>query len=112
MKIFHSKAIQLLRANQYNVLSIAESFPGISDEQIIQLANDQGRLILTFDRDFGFLIFSKGIIPKNGICYFRLSSFRPLDPGELSIKVLSEPGLQFENVMTVVEDNFIRQKKF
>lgn len=34
---FPLESIQLLRANQYNVLSIAESFPGISDEQIIPL---------------------------------------------------------------------------
>jgi predicted nuclease of predicted toxin-antitoxin system len=64
---FPSKSVDLLRARGYDVLWILESHQGIPDSEIIKLSNLENRVILTFDRDLGRLIFKQGLIPKNGI---------------------------------------------
>ena len=47
-----------LRAIGYDVLSIAETCAGSSDEQVIELAQSQRRLLITEDKDFGQLVFA------------------------------------------------------
>jgi predicted nuclease of predicted toxin-antitoxin system len=46
-------AIELLRRKGHDVLAIAESAPSICDEDVMFLAEDEGRILLTFDKDFG-----------------------------------------------------------
>ncbi len=58
---FPSRSVDILRANGFDVLWILRSYQGISDAEIINLANAEQRLILTFDKDFGHLIFKEGI---------------------------------------------------
>ncbi|WMJ09090.1 DUF5615 family PIN-like protein [Nitrosomonas sp. sh817] len=56
----------------YDVLSIAEISPGINDRAVLSLARETGRSLLTFDVDFGDLVFFHGIEPPEAILYFRL----------------------------------------
>ena len=58
----------------YDVLSIAEISPGINDRAVLSLACESGRSLLTFDVDFGDLVFSHGVEPPAAILYFRLHS--------------------------------------
>ena len=50
--------IESLRNENYEVLSIRESYKGIKDIEIIVMANEKECLILTEDKDFGEWIFS------------------------------------------------------
>jgi predicted nuclease of predicted toxin-antitoxin system len=52
------KAIELLRKMGYDVLSISESTPQACDRDIMMLAEEEGRILLTFDKDFGELAFN------------------------------------------------------
>ena len=45
--------IQFLRRLGYDVVSVWEVNPGISDEQVVQLSIKEKRIIITFDKDFG-----------------------------------------------------------
>lgn len=47
-----------LRSAGYDVTSIAESLSGAPDEQVIDLARSERRLLITEDKDFGQLVFS------------------------------------------------------
>jgi len=53
--------VKFLREKGFNVLSIEESYKGISDEEIADIANRERRIIVTFDLDFGEIFFLKGI---------------------------------------------------
>jgi predicted nuclease of predicted toxin-antitoxin system len=53
--------IAFLRNRGYEVLSIREQLPGISDEEVAAIAQDTGGLLLTEDKDFGELVFAHGI---------------------------------------------------
>lgn len=47
-----SRIIKALRNMAVEVISIAEHYSGISDEDVIQLAQETKRIILTEDKDF------------------------------------------------------------
>lgn len=47
------KAIELLRKAGHDVLSISESAPRACDRDFMMLAEEDGRTLLTFDKDFG-----------------------------------------------------------
>ncbi len=42
-----------LRQDNHDVTYVAEMEPGISDETVLQRANEQEALLLTVDKDFG-----------------------------------------------------------
>jgi predicted nuclease of predicted toxin-antitoxin system len=52
--------VAAMRRAGHNVLYIAESDAGSIDAEIIHLAHNEGRLLLTEDRDFGELAFRWG----------------------------------------------------
>jgi predicted nuclease of predicted toxin-antitoxin system len=49
-----------LRASGFDVFYIAESAAGLSDEDVIEVALRDRRLLLTEDKDFGDLVFRRG----------------------------------------------------
>ena len=74
----------------FDVLSIARSTPGISDLAVLDLACRSGRRLLTFDADFGNLVFFGGAAAPAAILYFR---FHPIVPEEVlaaALRALSE----------------------
>ncbi len=49
---FPLKSVSILRNSVYDVRSITEDSPGITDEQVLRQAVHEHRIILTFDRDY------------------------------------------------------------
>lgn len=45
--------VDALREKEYIVGYVAEMDPGISDDIVLELANSEGVLLLTADKDFG-----------------------------------------------------------
>lgn len=101
-----------LRAIGYDIRSIGIDFPGIQDKIILALAQEQDRTILTFDRDYGELIFKHQIKPANGVIYFRLDDFAPNEPGKIVEKLMLGVQPSFKNTLTVIDKNGIRQRKY
>lgn len=53
--------IELLRSRQYEVLSIAETYPQITDTEVAALAQQHKGILITEDKDFGELVYAYGI---------------------------------------------------
>ena len=49
--------VDWLRDQKYDVMYVAESSSGITDEEVIRFANSETRILITNDKDFGELIF-------------------------------------------------------
>ena len=109
---FPIASIEILENEKYDVLSISRSHSGISDIEIIKIANREQRLILTFDRDFGQLIFKDGLIPERGVFCFRLQQFQSSQPAQIVLDLLGKTDFEVAGFITVIEESFIRQKKF
>ena len=58
---FPTPSIRLLRDRGYNVAAVAEGHGGLADPDVLALAVTERRWIVTFDRDYGELIFARGL---------------------------------------------------
>ena len=56
-----------LRSCGHDVLWAAELSPSNPDTELVSLANSQERVLLTHDRDFGELVFLRGILSRGAI---------------------------------------------
>jgi predicted nuclease of predicted toxin-antitoxin system len=49
--------VRALRAADYDVLAVSEFMQRSADAQLIELASQERRILITEDRDFGWLVF-------------------------------------------------------
>ena len=110
---FPKASVLALREKGYNVLSIGEDNPSIQDHEVIFIAIKEERLILTFDRDYGELIFKKGLKPPQGIIYLPINTFTARK-NRLKIidKLIKSQKFDFARHLTVIDNNFVRQRKY
>lgn len=71
-----------LRDKGFDIKAVGAHFKGISDKEVIEFAEKEQRTILTFDRDYGELIFKYGNKPSQGVIYLRLVDYEPNGTGE------------------------------
>ena len=105
------KSIKILREKGYDVKAIIEKFPGISDKEVLKIAKNENRIILTFDRDYGKLLFKKKELVPAGIVYFRFTPKYPEECAEVLLKILKNQDIHLKGMFTVVERIKVRQKK-
>lgn len=103
-----SKIVATLRQNGYNVLYIAESFPSISDTEVLQITLNESAILLTKDKDFGELIF-KQKLTHMGIVLVRLGeNMSSIDKAEIVLKAFQKHSKEFERHFSVIDEEFIR----
>jgi len=68
-----AKLIASLRELDFDVFSIQEKTSGISDKEVLQLANTKNALLITEDSDFGKLV-NQEKLDHSGILFIRLST--------------------------------------
>jgi predicted nuclease of predicted toxin-antitoxin system len=107
---FPLPSVNLLRQAGYNVASVTEGFPGIEDSQVLTYAADEQRVILTFDRDYGELIYRLRLPSPRGIIYMRFRPHTPEEPAVMFLNLLQTEGLKLDGQFTVVDRDRIRQR--
>lgn len=63
----HLRIVAFLRVEGHDVLSVSESFPNVSDDEVLRRANEEDRILITHDTDFGEMIFHRGFGHKGVI---------------------------------------------
>lgn len=106
---FPSAAITLFRNAGYDVRAVIEETPGAKDADILARANREKRIILTFDRDYGEMIYKLKMPVPAGVIYFRFNPSTPTEPAEYVLQLFSK-GIRFEERFTVVEREKLRQR--
>jgi len=106
---FPDPSIVILREEGHDVRSIRTDHPGISDQQVIAIAQAEDRTILTFDKDYGELIFKDGIDNPPAVLFLR---YRGRDPKAAATLVRDTlfAGTVLERRFTVIEEQGIRQR--
>lgn len=64
-----------LQSQGYDVISVLEVSPGISDDVVLQKAVREGRILITTDKDFGDIVFRNRKL-HCGIILLRLSDWQ------------------------------------
>lgn len=105
-------SVNALKKSGIDIIAIGVDNPSISDVQVMQIAIEESRTIITYDSDYGELIFKYGYKPKAGIIFLRNQPSEPLETAKILEKLISNPNLLFDGALTVVDSNSIRQKKY
>ena len=109
---FPKTSVLFLQSIGYDVKSIGIDESGISDHEVMKIAITDNRLIVTFDSDYGELIFKYGYKPSAGVIYLRIMEYIPEYPGQLIHNVLSTSKLDFTHKLSVIDKNGIRQRSY
>jgi predicted nuclease of predicted toxin-antitoxin system len=104
------ESVQFLRVAGHDVVAVAESGSGATDEDVVQRAAAERRVLLTFDRDFGALVFRERMPMPAGVIYLRLIPATPVEPGVLTKALLERRDLMIEGRFTVIDRERIRQR--
>ena len=107
---FPLKSLYRLREAGLDVKAVIEESPGIKDREVLAWAADEGRILLTFDRDYGELIYRRGLSAPTGVIYFRFIPETPEEVAEYLLKLIEISGLRLEGRFTVVERDRVRQR--
>ena len=104
-------ALLRLRAVGLDVQAVRENMPGASDIGVLQHAASQGRWVLTFDRDYGELVFARAVTPPPAIVYLRQSAFEPEWPAEVVLQLLDQASW-VNGHLVVVNGRALRRRPF
>ncbi len=74
---FPAAIVRARREAGDEVFYAAEALVAAPDERILQIALEQDRVVLTFDHDFGELVFHHREPPPPGVVLFRLGGLSP-----------------------------------
>ena len=100
---FPLKSVLYLRGKGFDIKAIGTDNASIKDNAVMDIAIEDDRTILTFDRDYGELIFKHNYKPKMGVIYLRLEEYEAEEPGRLIEDLVIQGHLDFENALTVVD---------
>ena len=108
---FPFPSIKLLRQAGHDVTSISELYPGISDFEVVEKAKIEKSIILTFDKDYGEIIFKLNIERPPAVVFFRFKGENPKIAGKMLVGLL-ELKLNLSNTFTVIEKESLRQRTY
>ena len=101
--------ILTLRGKGHDVAWIAEDQPGAEDRLVLARAQEEQRLVVTCDTDFGQLAFQARLPAACGIVLFRLSGASPEVDNERVVTAL-ESRDDWSGEFSIVEDDRIRMR--
>lgn len=101
--------VEFICSRGHDAIWIGKVAPGIKDREVLSLATTQERTLITFDTDFGELVFRLGVGAPFGIILFRLPPDSPLEIAQSIVQAL-ESQEDWVNRFSVVDENRIRTR--
>ncbi len=103
------RVVGALRSAGYDVISVKEQFSGIRDTDVLRIAHEEQRLIITQDRDFGELAVRLGLPASSGVLLIRIDRGLPHDDAERIVTVVRSRA-DWSGHFSVVDDERIRMR--
>ncbi len=99
--------VQRLRNKGRAVYYVAEMTPGISDMEVLDLANNNSALLLTADRDFGELVYRRHLI-SGGVILIRLAGLSADQKAKIVSSAISKHSSELQGSFAVISPGIIR----
>ena len=96
-----------LQSRGHEVVSVFDEHRGISDDQVLFMANASGSIIITSDKDFGEMIFHQGRTHR-GVVLLRLSDERANMKIQVVAALLKCHGESISGRFLVVSEDKVR----
>src|SRR5262245_4975207 len=104
---FPGDAVDALRRRGHDVAWVRTDAPGSSDQEVLARAVAEGRVLITFDKDFGELIYRSKLSAPVGVVLFRIAPATPSRIAQVAIAVL-ESRSDWTGHFSVVEGGRVR----
>ena len=102
--------IEALREDDFDVLSVREDFIGAADNEILQIAVENQAVIMTYDTDFGELVFRFNL-KSHGVILLRVQGLDLTEKIARAIQAVREHESELENAFTVISENSVRIRR-
>lgn len=99
-----------LAASGHEIFLVAEQCPGATDEEVLALAVKLNSVLVTFDRDFGRLIFVLQSPCPHSIIYLRVTPQDALEPAKLVKRLLVNAKSIDGNFIVLEREQYRRRK--
>jgi predicted nuclease of predicted toxin-antitoxin system len=99
--------IQALREAGHDVIAIAEIAQGVTDDQVLELALREKRVLITEDRDSGELVYARGR-SSPGVILMRFPNRARRARSATLVEAVSRLGSRLRDAFTVVEPGRLR----
>lgn len=109
-----NSVIKQLNKNDYEIISIKEIKKGIEDEEIIKFSKRKQYIILTMDKDFGYLTYHQKMHPY-GIILLRIHPQSPEIIYSTILHVLNlieKQNIDLKNKFIVTDGKTLRIRKY
>lgn len=103
-------SVRLLAEADHDISAVALNSPGIPDEAVLQQAVRESRILLTFDSDYGDLLYKRVLRPPEGLVFLRFVPSSPEEPAEYLLALLQRPEISVAGSFTVAERDRVRQR--
>jgi len=74
---FPRPAVRVLREQGFQIAWVSEDSPGSIDEDVLARCTSDRLTLLTLDKDFGELVFHRGLPAECGVILFRVDAESP-----------------------------------
>jgi predicted nuclease of predicted toxin-antitoxin system len=102
--------VERLRQDGHEVLYVAEMEPGITDEIVLQRANERDALLITEDKDFGELVYRLRLV-NQGVVLLRIMGLASSTKASLVSQALAEHGAEMSKAFMVISPGVLRIRK-
>ena len=102
--------VSLLRSDNHDVTYFAEAETSTSDAIILELANSQGRILITRDKDFGELVYRMKMI-HSGIILARLEDLKSSTRSQIVFDFITNHETELTGSFIVVQSGTARIRK-
>jgi predicted nuclease of predicted toxin-antitoxin system len=107
---FPLASVRRLRESGHSVVAIVEISAGAKDSAVLDRAAREDHILITFDRDYGELIYRRKLPTPRGVIYLRFVPETPEEAAVVILNLLEIPRLDLEGRYTVVDRQRIRQR--
>lgn len=102
--------VDRLRQDGHTVLYVAEMEPGISDQEVLNLVNQEEAILLTADKDFGELVFRQDRVAP-GIVLVRLAGLSAAIKEDIIADAIEDHLAEFLQSFTVIMPDRVRIRR-
>lgn len=102
--------VERLRRDGHFVAYVTEMGPGMTDNEVLSLANQEGSLLLTADKDFGEMVFRQHL-HTHGIVLIRLTGLSPTRKAEMVALAVEKYGTELLRSFAVIMPGALRIRR-
>lgn len=103
-------SINVLYEAGCDIVSVSLLSPGIDDATVLRTAREQDRVVVTFDRDYGELVYRRGLPSPPAVIYLRFVPRSPEEPASV-LQRLFQQGIKILGYFLVVDRDSFRRRR-